>query len=167
MKTRDILEFELGSDIPELIDDLESKGIEFTDDAIDILKKTEKSPTRKCRIILLDVDALGFDMMGENREILKRGLSVGHKLCHPEVALHLRSTLSRSVEDIHIHVAMKGVFVGRSELSVLSIVNDGREDIGENIIYRIATEWIANGHSENQRVEEESYSGELWAFELA
>ncbi len=166
MKTRDILEFELGADIPRLIEELESKGIEFTGDAIDILDKTEKSPVRKCRVILLDVDALGFDMMETNREILKRGLSVGHKLCHPEVALHLRSTLSRSIEDIHVHVAMKGVFVGRSELSVLSVVNNGREDIGENITYTLATELIAHGYSESQRVEEKSFSGELWAFEL-
>lgn len=167
MKSGDILEFGLGGEIPKLITALEAEEIFFHDDALDILKKTKRSPKRKCRVILLDGVALGFSYdHTDAKKFIQRGLSVGHKLCHPEVVLHLRKKASGDIEDLAINVAMKGFLVGRSELAVLSVNNDGTKELGEEVDLSVGTKAIAYGFR-NGREEESCLVSEIWAFELA
>lgn len=169
MKSGDILEISLGGELQDVIEELEREGVEFWEDAMAILDKVERSQERKCRIILLDAEALGFKgATAVNREIIKRGLGVGHKLCHPEVALHLRRWMKPGDGDDEIvNIAMKGIFIRRSSLCVLQLHNDGLTTLGEKTCAIVSAEGIANGRIRKAENQGRSPTDSLWAFELA
>lgn len=168
MKSGDIFEFNLGGDIPLMIKELRARDIRFDEYSLEILGNTPVSERRPCRAIVLSIGVFGFDRVADSREVLKRGVNMGYKLCHPETALHIRSLLGPTEEDLHINIAMKGVFVRESELSVLSLYNnDQSEEVGEKeMTFEVTVEPLAWGGSPNKQENAKTLSEVLWVFEM-
>ncbi len=100
----------------EYVQELEQSGYEFSVSyAKDLLDSLESLPSpENTNLLAVSPKQLGFSGRATLKEILDKALSLGLKLCQPQVGPELRLQYEKQLDDSNLIIAMNPIAVGSS-----------------------------------------------------